>query len=102
MASFCFVWCRLPALILLGLALGEKRETEGGRVMTNLTTVAEGGRAMTNLTTVVYSSCVCSVTLSFIVSVPQPQEEGKVEDWAQAVPDSLTPATPTCTRLDKH
>ena len=89
MASFCFVWCRLPALVLLGLALGEKRETEGGRVMTYLTTV-------------VYSSCVCSVTLSFIVSVPQPQEEGKVEDWAQDVPDSLTPATPTCTRLDEH
>ena len=58
-------------------------------------------RAMTNLTTVVYSSCVCSVTRSFIVSVPQPREERKVEDWAQAVPDLPTPATPSCTRLDK-
>lgn len=90
MASFGFVWCRLSAIIFLGLASGEKRE---------------GGWAMTlHLTTVVYSSRVLfnhSQYSCFIVSVPQPQEEGEVEGWAQAVPDSPTPSSPSSTRQDK-
>lgn len=90
MASFGFVWCRLSAIIFLGLASGEKHE---------------GGWAMTlHLTTVVYSSRVLfnhSQYSCFIVSVLQPQEEGEVEGWAQAVPDLPTPSSPSSTRQDK-
>jgi len=92
MVSFGFVCCRLSAIIFLGLASGEKRETEGGWAMTlHLTTVVYSSRVLFN-----HSQYSC-----FIVSVPQPQEEGEVEGWAQAVPDSPTPSSPSSTRQDK-
>lgn len=92
MASFGLVWCRLSAIIFLGLASGEKRETEGGWAMTlHLTTVVYSSRVLFN-----HSQYSC-----FIVSVPQAQEEGEVEGWAQAVSDSPTPSSPTSTRQNK-
>ena len=91
MASFGLVWCRLSAIIFLCLTSGEKRETKGGWAMTlHLTTVVYSSRVLFN-----HSQYSC-----FIVSVSQPQEEGEVEGWGQAVPDSLTPSSPS-TRQDK-
>lgn len=71
MASFGFVWCRLSAIIFLGLASGEKREGEWAMTL-HLTTVVYSSRVLFN-----HSQYSC-----FIVSVPQPQEEGEVEGWA--------------------